>query len=76
MGVSMQIKVGGCEGGGCVKEGNGVKEGERVKEGEGVKEGGCEEGEGVKEGGCEVVRSLHVPGRRLFLPVSVKRRVR
>ena len=23
--------------------------------------------EGVKEGGCEVVRSLHVPGRRLFL---------
>ena len=33
---------------------------------EGVKEGGR-----VKEGGCEVVRSLHVPGRRLFLPVSV-----
>ena len=23
-------------------------------------------------GGCEVVRSLHVPGRRLFLPVSVR----
>ena len=32
--------------------------------------------EGVKEGGCEVVRSLHVPGRHLFLSVSVKRRVR
>ena len=47
-----------------------------MKEGEDIKEGGCEEGEGVKEGGCEVVRSLHVPGRRLFLPVSVKRRVR
>ena len=59
--------------GGHVKEGEGMKEGERVEEGEGVKEGGCEEGEGVKE--CEVVRSLHVPGRHLFLPVSVKRRV-
>ena len=34
------------------------------------------EGEGVKEGGCEVVRSLHVPGRCLFLPVSLKGRVR
>ena len=57
---------------GHVKEGEGMKEGERVEEGgceegEGVKEGGCEEGEGVKE--CEVVRSLHVPGRHLFLPV-------
>ena len=29
----------------------------------------------MKEGGCEVVRSLHMPGRWLFLPVSVKRRV-
>ena len=26
----------------------------------------------MKEGECEVVRSLHVPGRRLFLPVSVR----
>ena len=32
MGVSMQIKVGGCESGGCV-EGNDVKEGEHVMEG-------------------------------------------
>ena len=38
-----------------------MKEGERV----------VEEGEGVKEGECEVVRSLHVPGRRLFLPVTL-----
>ena len=37
-----------------------------MKEGESVKR------EGVKVGGCEVVRSLHVPGRRLFLPVSVR----
>ena len=26
----------------------------------------------MKEEGCEVVRSLHVPGRCLFLPVSVR----
>ena len=26
----------------------------------------------MKEGGSEVVRTLHVPGRRLFLPVSVR----
>ena len=36
----------------------------------GCEEGGCEVG--GCEGGCEVVRSLHVPGRRLFLPVSVR----
>ena len=41
-----------------------------------MKEGEGRRREGVKEGECEVVRSLHVPGRRLFLPVSVKRRIR
>ena len=39
---------------------------------EGVKEREGGRWEGVKEEGCEVVRSLHVPGRCLFLPVSVR----